>query len=687
MKTIKFRILTVIVTIVTLSLVVLGTVSIVLNITSTVSSLEQTMTKMSEVASQRVAMELKSYRNIASELGSIARLADAENSIEEKKSIIDQRVATYGFKNGCLIQTDGTDVFDGDNHGDQEYFKQAIQGKCYISTPMPDQETGKTKVAISAPLWEKGIPGTRVVGVIVMEPGEDFLNNIAATIQVSNNGYAYFLDKEGYVIAHRDNSLVTGRENSIEDAKTNSSVKAIAALESKAIKGQSDFGKYTWDGVRKFLAFAPIEETDGWSLLINAPEADFLQTTYNSVWLMVGLLVVFIIIAVALAITMASKISKPVVQCVERLSLMAKGDLKSPVPETTARDETGRLLSDLKVCVSRLNEMVSDASCHMESIAAGDLTQEKTMDYEGDFSRLGNAIGKIAGSLNQLMNEIHNSAEQVTTGSGQMSEGAQILAQGATEQASAVEQLAASINQIAGKIRNTADNAEDVNQRANRVGEDISGSNEKMNEMIGAMEKINESSGKIGKIIQTIEDIAFQTNILALNAAVEAARAGEAGKGFAVVAGEVRSLASKSAEAANNTTSLIESTIRAVEEGTSMANETADYLSKVVKDSMEMTVRLKDISKASEEQADAIHQIKLGVDQISNVVQTNSATAEESAATSEELSSQAKLLNELVAAFKIRRQGNGPSSGIIGSAAQEKEVQEAPIRIDLLDKY
>jgi len=248
------------------------------------------------------------------------------------------------------------------------------------------------------------------------------------------------------------------------------------------------------------------------------------------------------------------------------------------------------------------------------------------------------------------------SSEQVSSGSEQVSNGAQALAQGATEQASSIEELSATITEIASNVKLNATSAADASIKVNHVSSELDVSNQNMQDMIAAMSKISDSSSQIGKIIKAIEDIAFQTNILALNAAVEAARAGAAGKGFAVVADEVRNLASKSAEAANNTTALIENSIKEVENGTKIADQTATALKKVVLEATAVSNTVTLISQASNEQANSINQITLGVDQISSVVQTNSATAEESAAASEELSGQAQILKSLVGKFKLKNQ-------------------------------
>ncbi|MEG2088308.1 MAG: methyl-accepting chemotaxis protein, partial [Angelakisella sp.] len=264
------------------------------------------------------------------------------------------------------------------------------------------------------------------------------------------------------------------------------------------------------------------------------------------------------------------------------------------------------------------------------------------------------SIQQINSSLGSTLSQINNAAEQVASGSGQVASGAQALSQGATEQASSVEELSATITEIAGQVRQNAENTKNANEQAAIVKGEIENGDKQMRALAAAMQDINNSSGEIAKIIKTIEDIAFQTNILALNAAVEAARAGAAGKGFAVVADEVRNLASKSSEAAKNTTVLISHSIEAVGNGTRMADSTAGALDRITTGAAKISALVAQIAAASGEQAVSIAQVNEGVSQISDVVQNNSATAEESAAASEELSGQAGMMKELISKFHFK---------------------------------
>ena len=317
--------------------------------------------------------------------------------------------------------------------------------------------------------------------------------------------------------------------------------------------------------------------------------------------------------------------------------------------------EIGILAKHFDITAKFLKNMIQEISGILGSIAKNNLDVQTSSDYIGDFADVKVSLDNIIENLNQAIGEINQTADQVASGAEQVSDGAQTLSQNATEQSSSAEELASTINEISYQVTANAKTAQQASAQANTVGEEATESSQRMQEMLQAMKEITHSSEEISKIIKTIEDIAFQTNILALNAAVEAARAGAAGKGFAVVADEVRNLASKSAEASKNTATLIESSIIAVKNGERIANETAQSLGVVLEGAQEMVKTIDQISLASKEQADAIGQITLGMDHISSIIQTNSATAEESAAASEELSSQAQILKNVVNKFYLKK--------------------------------
>ena len=654
MKSIRTKITLCLILTVLTALIAAGLSGIIPNYKSTISTVEYMMSETAILAAERVEQELSAYKNVAMDTGCIPQLSDPALSADEKKAIIDERCIMHGFQRGNIIGSDGISIFDGKDYTDREYVQQAMQGNVYVSEPLISKITGELSIMVAAPLYADGIHGSAIVGVVYFVPPETFLNDIVSSIQIGDNSRAYMINKSGDTIA--DVTLDTITVQNIEtEAQNDSSLKDLAAIHSAMRRGENGFGSYADPEGNMFIAYAPVKDTDSWSIAVTAPQLNYLATTYNAMAINIIVMAIAVLISVFVALILAGNISKPMKACAKRMQLLVQGDLETPIPKITSKDETGMLAASTSALVEGLSTIITDIGYLLNELANQNLdvrTQHEDV-YVGSFRNILLSMRHLKIQLSDIMRQVNHSADQVSAASNQLSAGAQTLSQGSVEQASSVQELAARINEISNQAKDTARGAVEVRSQTHHAGEEVSMCNQQMQTLMEAMTKIQTSSDEIGKILKTIEDIAFQTNILALNAAVEAARAGEAGKGFAVVAEEVRTLAGKSAEASKNTSALIEHSTNAVHTGTQVANHTADILLEVV-DSIQSVVNSIDtIAAVSNEQSDAVWQVSEGINQISIVVQNNSATAEQSAAASEQLSAEAEGLKQLVNQFTL----------------------------------
>ena len=580
--------------------IVLGVITSVLSYISSISAVSETINNTSDVAANYVSSALQEFVAIAYETGSIARLADPEKTTEEKKAILDQRIKDHDFDGGYLIDSSGVDVITGQNLSDRVYFTESMKGNTYVSTPAYSEVTGKVSYVVSAPLWEGGIPGTTPVGVIAYVPNGEFLNDIMRSIKVGEGGTAFMLDKNGITIADLDSSLV-GVEDSVALGDTNPRLKKYSAICKKMIAGGNGTGTYSYNGKTKVVAYSPVPDTDGWSIGVAAVRNEFLKMFYISLVATIIFVMAFTIYGVKVGVRLGHAVAAPLGRAVDRLKLLAEGDIHSEVPEPTENDETKILLDCLSETMQDLNKIITDISSDLAELADGNFMINVDETYKGDFAQISDSFRDIVGSLSAALGEIDSNAESVRKGATDLAGASQLLAEGATDQASAIEELTATMTDISEKIHANAENAAKAKKVVNGMNDQVSESNAQMKQSTEAMEKIKEASNKIAEIISSIEEIASQTNLLALNASIEAARAGEAGKGFAVVATQVGTLSEQSSEAAKNTKQLIQNAIQAVEDGTKLANSTAESLLLVVENAKTVGDAIDEIAIASEE--------------------------------------------------------------------------------------
>ena len=391
----------------------------------------------------------------------------------------------------------------------------------------------------------------------------------------------------------------------------------------------------------------------------------------NSTIVVIALLLITVAMGVAMAVVLSRMLLKPIRDIEIAMEQVANGDFKKVDLTYNSGDELGQLSDSVRDTIRKLDVITDDLAYLCHELGDGNFTvkSDHIAEYTGDYFAILKGLRYIRDTLTDTLTNINSASGEVLSGSQQVADGSQSLAQGATEQASAVEQLLASMTEMQHQVKDNADHAANASRMASEAGAGVTESNRIMGELMEAMENINATSNEISKVVKSIDDIAFQTNILALNAAVEAARAGTAGKGFAVVADEVRSLAAKSAESVKTTTVLIQNTLDAIAQGSKLATTTSDALHGVVATAEAVNERVLEIARASDEQLNAVNQMTIGIEQISAVIQSTSATAEESAAASEELSGQANMLKEMISKFRL-------SDDVAPAAARNSVVTE-----------
>ena len=510
--------------------------------------------------------------------------------------------------------------------------------------PYFNANINKTIISYVSPVYLKS---GKDFGVLGVDFDFSYLNQLLDEHQKFHEKECFLLNQEGKILFHPD---YTEGEN-FGEILGGKYKNVLSELLSKR-EG------YINEGNSKNAVLLGYHALDnGWKIVI-APNR---TAIYGNIDMLKNTLFIFIAVyllfMLALSIIMGNRQAQPILSLTKSVKKLAEGSLDEEI-QVRSKNEIGALAKGLRQLVAQLKEYrlyIQEITDSLNEMQDGNLDIRLKKEYTGEFTKIKVALLDLSDKLTGLIGSIRISSDQVSSSAENVSAGAQNLTRGSMEQASSIEELSATINDISDRIRKNAENAAKANEAAANSQEEIIKSDGQMQDMKASMNRINEKSAEISKIIKTIDDIAFQTNILALNAAIEAARAGEAGKGFAVVADEVRNLAQKSAEAAKDTTALIDDTVKAVEQGSRLADNTANSLHEVVSGQKELSLLISEIAAASDEQANAVSQVTTGIDQISSVVQTNSATAEESSAASSELNDQGRNLREQISRFRLRQ--------------------------------
>lgn len=583
--------------------------------------------------------------------------ANGESYSTHRRDIAYEAVVYPNEQNTGYLFEKHEDAFD---NYEKEYYMQIKQtGTPYIMDPYVYELMGKNIMMISiiAPVWNAQGQFFGVAGVDVG------LNNMQEQLLVStdyNSAHLVALAEDGTILVDSADSTKVGQNASdvgyhtmIEDANKVRSMSEGENINSRSVlKGGKNFG--TGKGGVSVAIPLTVNGKTQWTLHLTVDKSEFYGPIIEGAGKLTFLVIVLGLLLLIAVNRIIERSLAPIKLITDEAARLEAGDLNIHI-DIQSEDELGRLSQAFNHISATVSNYVKDISEQLSQMADNNMDITITQNYIGDFIPIQVSIEKISQSLNDTLHQIVLSADEVSASSESVSSGAQGLSDGVKEQAAAIEQLAASIESLSKDVAANANDAQSANVTVSEVGQYIEESNREMENLIHAMSDIRYSSDEIEKIVKTIEDIASQTNLLSLNASIEAARAGDAGKGFAVVANEIRKLAAKSAEAVNQTTALIESSQKAVANGMEITDNTAKSLVAVVKGSEEVLSSMDKISNASQNQKVVLEQLTQNIDLISNVVQSNASSAQNSAMTSVELSSQSKRLHDLVNAFHLKQ--------------------------------
>ncbi|MDE5697196.1 MAG: HAMP domain-containing protein [Lachnospiraceae bacterium] len=542
-----------------------------------------------------------------------------------------------------LTQSDGFTSGEGWDVTTREWYKCIDLGRTILTEPYVDSSTGKMILSAVSPVYDDatGI----AIGAVGMDISMEHMTEVMSGYKIGRNGYMLLLSGSGTFIYHPQSDIV---QKNISDIKISQNV--VDAV----LSGSDVFLRYTVDGVAKYGSVSPVGDT-GYIVLSNLPLTEY----YSLLILMVIALIVIFAIGIALiALSIrksAANLTRPILELNHTAQQLAAGDLDVHL-SIDSEDEIGELGESIGKTVARLKQYIAyidETAEVLAQIADGKLGISLKNDYVGEFQKIKTALLNISSSMNEVMEGINTTSERVSIGASELASAAQLIAEGSELQAASVEELAATTNTVADHVEESHRDAEASAKETDKVTAMIEQNQEKMTMMMDAMNKIRQTSQQVVGIIQTIEEIADQTNLLSLNASIEAARAGEAGKGFAVVADEIGKLALESSKAASSTRDLIEISMEEISKGNTIATDAMNSLKESVGAVDHVNEMIKKTAENAAVQAENMEQLRVGIDEIARAIQDNSAASQETSATSEDLATRAELLNKMVQKFEL----------------------------------
>jgi len=603
-----------------------------------------------------------------------------------------------------VIAADGTARYVTDSStsslGDREYFKNGMAGKSSVQVVF-SRVTNQIVTMFATPIMQSDAPGAAVLGVLIArKDGMVTLSSVTNGLKSNmKSGFSYLIDNDGTFIAHPNKDYITNQYNPVNEAEKDASVASLGKLIKRALQEKTGMDSYIdpADGKSKLCAFAPVPDQD-WILISVVEEKEVADALAGLRTTIILIALGFIVVSVFLAYYISLSITKPLGRCVEVADNLAHGNTNVQVSVDSA-DEIGILMASMKEMIHSIKNMYEDATQLANEAIAGhlknradlakhhgdfaniikgindtldavinpitevmgvmdkfshkDLTARVTGDYQGDLDTFKENVNHAAENLDKSLTQVVLASEQISAASGQISQGAQALAEATSTQASSIEEISSSLEEINSLTGSNAENAQNGLKLSDLAVAAVGEGSKEMDKMNNAMQAILTSSQETAKIIKTIDEIAFQTNLLALNAAVEAAHAGEVGKGFAVVAEEVKNLALRSAEAAQNTNVLIEESGKNSTVGSNIVEQVTNSFNQMKEQFNKVKTIVNEIVSSSEEQSQGVKQITIGVGEMNHSTQQNAANAEESASAAEELSAQAAELKRMVEEYRL----------------------------------
>ncbi|MGN0695409.1 MAG: methyl-accepting chemotaxis protein [Oscillospiraceae bacterium] len=620
-------------------------------INNVTSALENSMSETADISAQAITNKLNMYETAVNEAASNEIFQSADFDADKAAAFLEEVKERNGFLRIGYTDENGVNQL-GSDFSERQYFKDCRETMVPVtSDPYSSKDgNGALSVLFCAPIVREG----KFCGIVYGAGDAKLFTDIISDVLVGEDGRNFIIDSTGTFIAHNDFTYASELRNYITEAQADSSLSGRAAVISEMLENKTGSLIYTDEnGTKRIACYVPVEKGSSWVLAVTVSYFEFVRKQMIGLSVLAACAAAVIVVSIMLIMKASSHIVKPVCDCTKRIELLADGDLRSDMETVGGNDETAVLVESTRRNIRHLNSMIRHISESLEKMADGDFTHETEGKFRGDFEPIKASLDNIMQSLRAVLVDIDGASAAMTEISSQVVDTSCRLAEGVNHQTVLMNEINDTFVSMKESIKMNADNTSNVLDLASRTKADVKLSGEQMEQLLQAMREMSDLSGEIGSINDAVSDIAFQTHILALNASIEAAGAGAAGRGFAIVADEVGMLASKCAESASKTTSLIERTVNAVRNGTELAERVAQSFGVVSENTTEVERHIADISASSEEQSSCIDSVSDKMDIISSVVRSTSVSADKSAEISEKLEKEAKNLKKLVGRFTL----------------------------------